>query len=93
MPPADGREEDARVTTTGTHDSAPAGGAAPTSSWATGALITDTHMLQVSADAGPGVYRLLLVWYLPADFSRLGAYDEHGQYINTEVQLMTLRVK
>jgi hypothetical protein len=73
-------------------DSAPAGGSAPTSSWAVGAAITDTHVLQVSADAPPGVYRLLLVLYSPKDFSRLGAYDKHGQYINTEVEMLRLRI-
>ena len=74
-------------------DSAPVGGNAPTSSWAVGVPITDTHVLQVSADAPPGVYRLLLVWYLPKDFSRLGAYDTRGLYIGTEVELVRLRVK
>jgi hypothetical protein len=76
------------------HDSAPAGGNAPTSSWAAGASITDTHVLQISPDAPPGVYRLLLVWYLPADFNRLGAYDGHtGQYAGNEIELTRLRVK
>lgn len=74
-------------------DSAPVQGNAPTTSWAVGAPITDTHVLQVAADAPPGVYRLLLVWYLPKDFSRLGAYDTQGLYIGTEVELERLRVK
>lgn len=74
-------------------DSTPVQGNAPTSSWAVGVPITDTHVLQVAADAPPGVYRLLLVWYLPKDFSRLGAYDTRGLYIGTEVELERLRVK
>jgi hypothetical protein len=76
------------------HDSAPAGGDAPTSSWAVGTAITDTHVLHIAPDAPPGVYRLLLVWYLPTDFSRLGAYDGHtGQYTGDEIELTRLRVK
>ena len=74
-------------------DSAPVQGNAPTSSWAVNTPITDTHTLQVADDAAPGVYRLLLVIYRPADFTRLGAYDARGLYVNTEVELERLRVK
>jgi hypothetical protein len=75
------------------NDSAPVQGNAPSSSWAANTPITDTHVLDVSGDAAPGVYRLLLVWYLPTDFSRLGAYDARGLYVGTEVELTRLRVK
>ncbi|HEY3340650.1 MAG TPA: hypothetical protein VGK81_01480, partial [Anaerolineae bacterium] len=74
-------------------DSTPVQGNAPTSSWVVGVPITDTHVLQVASDAPPGVYRLLLVWYLPKDFTRLGAYDGRGLYISTEVELVRLRVE
>jgi hypothetical protein len=74
-------------------DSAPVQGNAPTSSWVVGTSITDTHVLQVANDAPAGVYRLLLVWYLPKDFTRLDAYDGRNLYIGTEVELERLRVK
>ncbi|MCL5995204.1 MAG: hypothetical protein M1546_04010 [Chloroflexi bacterium] len=75
------------------HDSTPVEGNAPTSSWIPGQVIIDPHILQINADASPGVYRLLLVLYSPKDFSRLGAYDESGQYINTEIEMIRLRIK
>jgi hypothetical protein len=49
-------------------------------------------VIQISPDALPGVYRLLLIVYSPGDFTRLGAYDERGQYISTEIEMMRLRV-
>jgi hypothetical protein len=75
------------------HDATPAGGALPTASWMPGQTITDTHVLTLSKDASPRVYSLLVVWYLPADFSRLGAYDERGQYAGDQVELARIRVR
>jgi Dolichyl-phosphate-mannose-protein mannosyltransferase len=75
------------------HDSPPAGGVAPTSAWVPGQTITDTHVLLLANDAPPRVYSLLVIWYLPLDFSRLGAYDERGQYAGNQVELARVRVR
>lgn len=75
------------------HDSAPAGGASPTSGWQAGDIVTDTHMLDIAGDAKPGVYRLLLVLYEPSSFARLTAYDSNSQAAGTEVELTRLRVR
>lgn len=60
--------------------------------WAPGAPITLTHPLAVRADAAPGVYRLLLVWYSPQDFKRAPAYDEHGQFVGDQIVLTRFRL-
>jgi hypothetical protein len=75
------------------NDSAPAGGGAPTSAWQPGQVITDAHVLQIDPAAGPGVYRLLLVLYSPADFARRGAYGANGQYAGDQVELARLRLR
>ncbi|MCL4504618.1 MAG: hypothetical protein M1140_01145 [Chloroflexi bacterium] len=75
------------------NDSAPVDGNAPTTSWQPGAIITDVHVLQVSKTTTPGVYKLQLVIYRPADFSRLGAFGGNGIYIDNQISLMYLRVK
>ena len=75
------------------HDAPPAGGSMPTSTWVPGQTVTDTHLLLLSKDAVPGVYSLFVIWYLPPDFSRLGAYDERGQYAGNQVELARIRVR
>jgi len=55
--------------------------------------VTDTHVLKVGAAAPAGVYKLLLVLYLPRDFSRMGAYDWSGQYLGSEIVLSRLRAR
>jgi hypothetical protein len=74
-------------------DAAPAGGAAPTTAWQAGQIITDTHVLRVDPAAAPGVYRLLLVLYSPADFARRGAYGADGQYAGDQVELARMRLR
>ncbi len=75
------------------HDSAPAGGNAPMPTWTAGQVVTDTHVLQLAKDAPPKVYNLLIVLYLPEDFSRLGAYDERGQFVGNQIELTRIRVR
>jgi hypothetical protein len=75
------------------HDGTPQDGNAPTSSWKRGSDITDVHVLSLAPDAKPGVYRLILVLYTQADFTRLGAYDERNQFLGTEVELTKYRVR
>jgi hypothetical protein len=52
-------------------DSAPANGTAPTGGWQPGQAITDTHAIQIPADAAPGPYRLIIGWYAYPSFERL----------------------
>ncbi|TMC52333.1 MAG: hypothetical protein E6J26_09190, partial [Chloroflexi bacterium] len=75
------------------NDSVPAGGNAPTSTWQIGALVSDTHRLQLAANAPSKVYRVLLVCYLPEGSARLSAYDERGQFVGDQIELARIRVQ
>ncbi len=61
--------------------------------WTPGERIEIAHTLVVGASASPGVYRLLLVWYAPADFSRAAAYGIDGQFAGDQIELTRLRVR
>jgi len=65
----------------------------PLAQWSINQPVTLTHLLSVAPGAAPGVYRLLLVWYAPGDFSRLPAYDAQGQFAGDQVTLTRLRVR
>ncbi len=65
----------------------------PLTQWAPGETIQITHALVVDAGASPGIYRLLLVWYTPADFSRIVAYGVNGQAAGDQITLTRLRVR
>ncbi|MFN3705350.1 MAG: ArnT family glycosyltransferase [Thermoflexales bacterium] len=64
----------------------------PISRWAVGETLTLTHLLAVGEEVAAGVYRLLLVWYAPEDFARLGAYDAQGQFAGDQITLTRLRL-
>ena len=51
------------------------------------------HCVVLAKDAPPRVYSLYVIWYLPPDFIRLGAYDERGQYAGNQVELARIRVR
>ncbi len=55
--------------------------------------ISDTLRIDISKDATPGVYRVLLVVYRPSDSAKVGAYDERGQYNGDQIELTKIRVK
>jgi 4-amino-4-deoxy-L-arabinose transferase-like glycosyltransferase len=55
----------------GQQDAPPLGGAAPTSTWSPGEVLTDTYRFTVAADAKSGEYRLLAAMYLPETGERL----------------------
>jgi len=55
----------------GQHDAPPLAGAAPTSTWAPGEVLSDTYRFNVAADAPAGEYRLVVGVYLPATGERL----------------------
>ena len=56
----------------GQRDAPPLDGAAPTSTWSPGEVLTDTYRFPVAADAPPGEYRLIVAVYLPQTGERLG---------------------
>jgi 4-amino-4-deoxy-L-arabinose transferase-like glycosyltransferase len=68
---------------------------APMSQWKAGreAAVLD-HALTVVADARPGVYRLLLVMYVPEGaFPKVAAYDDRGQYAGEQITLARVRIR
>lgn len=65
----------------------------PLRQWRPGETVEITHALAVDPGATPGVYRLLLVWYAPADFSREIAYGTDGQFVGDQIELTRLRVR
>ncbi len=53
---------------------------------------SETLGIDINKNATPGVYRVLLVVYHPTDFTKIGAYDEHGQYVGDQIELTKIRV-
>lgn len=65
-----------------------------TQSWQIGSVQTVTTLIAIDPKAPPGVYSLLLVWYLPvSDLPKIAAYDARGQYAGTQIELMRIRVR
>jgi len=60
-------------------DRQPAGGAAPTTSWAPGQVIVDEIALPVAADAPAGTYHIAVGMYDAASGARLPVTDASGQ--------------
>jgi len=67
------------------HDSEPANGAAPTSSWRLGETIIDEHSLTIVPDAAPGSYRLLIGLYEGDSGKRLRLLRNHGTPVQADV--------
>lgn len=67
---------------------------APMSAWRVGETYTLEHELTVAPDAPAGVYRLLLVVYVPeGDFAKMPAYDwVSAQYVGEQVKVTAVRV-
>ncbi len=72
----------------GQRDAPPLEGAAPTSTWTPGEVLTDTYRFSVAADAPPGEYRLLTGVYTPETGERLPV-----QRGGDAVTLMGIRVQ
>jgi uncharacterized membrane protein len=68
-------------------------GPAPTSSWQPGRLVRDRHTLQLSDDAPPGEYELLVGLYRRPTGERLEVLDDGGQAVGDSVPLMKVRVE
>jgi hypothetical protein len=72
----------------GQQDHPPAGGAAPTHSWATGQVIVDEIALPVYDDAPLGVYHIAVGLYNPTSADRLPVYDATGiELPNDQIEL------
>ncbi len=54
-------------------------GGLPAHLWATGQIIGDSHTLSLPDDAPPGLYRLAIGLYYPANGLRLPAFDADGR--------------
>ncbi len=65
----------------------------PLGQWQPGRTVEVTHILQTDPNAPPGVYRLLIVWYDPASFTRAPAYDARGQFAGDQIELTRVRVR
>jgi 4-amino-4-deoxy-L-arabinose transferase-like glycosyltransferase len=66
------------------HDSEPANGAAPTSSWRRGQTIIDKHPLAIVPEAPPGAYQLLVGLYEGDSGSRLRLLRNHGTPVQAD---------
>jgi hypothetical protein len=68
----------------GQRDAPPLDGAAPTSTWSPGEILTEVTRLAVAEDAPAGEYRILVGWYLLGTGERLPVRDSTGQSIANE---------
>ncbi|MGQ9681632.1 MAG: glycosyltransferase family 39 protein [Anaerolineae bacterium] len=76
------------------HDSVPANGAYPTTSWVLHEVITDLHPIALPADLAPGQYFLEVGLYDPASGVRLPAYDATGARLTFDrILLGSIRVE
>lgn len=60
------------------NDSPPANGAAPTSQWQPGQVLTDTHGVPIPPQAAPGYYRVIIGLYQYPSFERLPVQGPEG---------------
>ncbi len=64
----------------------------PTSAWAPGEILNDTHAVTLPADVRPGRYQVFVGLYDPATGDRLPVIDEAGKGQDNQVLLATLDV-
>ncbi len=76
-------------------DSQPAAGLAPTSTWAAGEQVVDSHALAVNPYADPGVYGVWVTVYAPAEggIAHLQIVSEAGEAFTDYVVLTNVRVR
>jgi hypothetical protein len=77
------------------HDSEPAGGARPTTSWVPGEYLADAHEFVIPAGLDPGEYVLEVGMYDAGlqSLPRLPVLDSGGQAISDHVILGTIQVR
>lgn len=73
-------------------DSWPAQGTRPTSSWRPGEEIVDPYLIPLSVDAPPGLYQVVVSWYLLATMERLPVVDSSDTAVADHVILGTVAV-
>jgi hypothetical protein len=74
-------------------DSAPQGGAAPTSGWTPGRVVVDEHALAIPTGASPGAYRLVVGLYREDTGQRLRLLRNDGVPVQADsVTLSSVRV-
>ena len=80
----------------GQKDSVPGDGTLPTTSWATGEIITDKYDIAIHSDAQPGRYVLEIGFYDADTGQRLSVVNQKGQRLDDRVLLpegITLRLQ
>jgi hypothetical protein len=65
----------------------------PTSSWATGQVISDTYDLTINPDTPAGVYEIEVGVYEPKNFERLRLITDDGRITENFVLLSKVRVR
>ena len=76
----------------GQQDREPAGGNAPTTTWAAGEVVSDTYAIPLDPDAPPGNYRLLVGMYDEASGERLPASMNGARAKNDALPIAEVRV-
>ncbi len=74
----------------GQHDNPPVAASHPTSSWQTGEVVVDRHVLRLEPAAPPGRYRLIVGLYAPGTMKRLPITDGAGTVVADHVVLADL---
>ena len=74
-------------------DQQPAEGAAPTTGWLPGEIITDTYRLDLPADVTPGAYQLILRLYDPATMTVLAATGAGGETLGDSLPLGQVQLR
>ncbi len=69
----------------GQADAWPVQGTFPTSQWRPGQVVTDPHLVQLSADMEPGEHRVIVGLYLLATGQRLPVVDGAGDAVDDRV--------
>ncbi len=78
---------DAKAAIWGQRDAEPGNGAAPTTSWIPGEIISDTYSIPVQPDAPPGEYDIEIGMYSLPSGARLPVTNETGQPIDDHLIL------
>jgi 4-amino-4-deoxy-L-arabinose transferase-like glycosyltransferase len=74
-------------------DSPPAAGAAPTTSWVQGEVITDTYQIPVDSDSPAGQYVVEIGMYDPSTMERLPVHDAQGAIQGDRILLETVHIE
>lgn len=77
----------------GQNDSIPVQAARPTTSWAPGEVLVDTHRFQVAPEAAPGRYQIEVGLYNAVTLTRLPTFDSNGNSTGDRILLQALDVK